>query len=49
MQQAATDNTIAWPPRGDRLCHWENQRMLSSFNISLNFCSCSNGCLTTTV
>jgi len=30
MQQAAADNTIAWPPRGDGLCRWENQHMLSS-------------------
>jgi len=30
-QQAATDDTIAWPPGGDRLRRWENQRMLSSF------------------
>jgi len=36
-QQAATDNTIAWSPRGDgsarwwRLRRWENQCMLSSF------------------
>jgi len=31
-QQAATDNTIAWPPRGDVLRRWENQHMLSSFS-----------------
>jgi len=30
-QQAATDDTIAWPPGGDRLRRWENQRMMSSF------------------
>jgi len=29
-QQAATDDAIAWPPRGDALRRWENQRMLSS-------------------
>jgi len=29
-QQAATDDTIAWPPEGDGLRRWENQRMLSS-------------------
>jgi len=29
--QAATDDTSALPPRGDRLRRWENQRMLSSF------------------
>jgi len=33
MQQAATDDTIAWPPRGDGLRWWENQRMLSSCAI----------------
>jgi len=27
----ATDDTIAWSPRGDGLRRWENQRMLSSF------------------
>jgi len=27
--QAATDDTIAWPPGGDGLRRWENQRMLS--------------------
>jgi len=31
MQQAATENTTAWPPGGDGLRQWENQRMLSSF------------------
>jgi len=31
-QQAATDDTIAWPPRGEGLRRWENQRMLSSFH-----------------
>jgi len=31
-QQAATHDTIAWPPRGDGLRRWENQRMLSSVN-----------------
>jgi len=31
MQQAATDDTIAWPPGGDELRRWENQRMLSSY------------------
>ena len=25
--QAATDDTIAWPPRGDGLRRWENQRI----------------------
>ena len=32
QQQAATDDTIAWPLRGggDRLHRWENQRMMSS-------------------
>ena len=29
MQQAATDDTIAWPPAGDGLHWWDNQRMLS--------------------
>ena len=29
-QQAATDDTIAWPPGGDGLRRWENQRMQSS-------------------
>ena len=29
-QQAATDDTIASPLRGDRLRRWKNQRMLSS-------------------
>jgi len=32
-QQAATDDTIAWPPRGDRLRRLENQRMRSSFTV----------------
>jgi len=27
---AVADDAIAWPPRGDRLRRWENQRMLSS-------------------
>jgi len=27
-QQAATDDTTAWLPGGDRLRRWENQRML---------------------
>jgi len=31
MQQAATDDTIVWPPWGDRLRRRENQCMLSSF------------------
>jgi len=31
MQQAATDDTIAWPPGADELRRWENQRMLSSY------------------
>jgi len=35
MQQAATDDTIAWPPRGDGLRRWENQRMLSSYYYNL--------------
>jgi len=30
-QHAATDDTIAWPPVGDGVRRWENQRMLSSF------------------
>ena len=30
-QQAATDDTIAWPLGVDRLRPWENQRMLSSW------------------
>jgi len=30
MQQAATDDTIAWPPGGDGLQWWENCCMLSS-------------------
>jgi len=30
MQQAATDDTIAWPPGDDGLRWWENQRMLCS-------------------
>jgi len=34
-QQAATDDTIAWPPGGDGLRRWENQRMLSSIGINL--------------
>ena len=33
-QQAATDNTIAWPPGCDGLRRWENQRILSSFSLS---------------
>jgi len=33
-QQAATDDTVAWPPGGDRLCQWENQHMLSSVLFS---------------
>jgi len=32
-QQAATDDSIAWPPRGDGLGLWENQRILSSFIV----------------
>ena len=35
-QQAATDDTIAWPFGGDRLCQWENQHMLSSY-LHYNF------------
>jgi len=31
MQQAATDDTIAWLPGDDRLCQGKNQRMLFSF------------------
>jgi len=31
--QAATDDTIAWPPWGDGLRRWENQRMLSSIFV----------------
>jgi len=34
-QQAATDDTIAWPLGGDRLRRWENQRMLSSSFIDV--------------
>jgi len=30
MQQAATDDTIAWPPGGDGPRRWENQCMVSS-------------------
>jgi len=30
-QQAATDDTIAWPPVGDGLRRWENQRILCSY------------------
>jgi len=30
-QQAATDDTIVWPPGGDGLSRWKNNRMLSSF------------------
>ena len=35
-QEAATDDTIAWPlrVRGDGLRRWENQRMLSSFILT---------------
>jgi len=33
MQQAATGDTTAWPPGGDRLRLWENQRMLCSFPL----------------
>jgi len=36
-QQAATDDTIAWPLRGDWLRRWENQRMLSSFHFNFIF------------
>jgi len=32
-QQAATNDTTAWPPRGDGLRRWENQRMMSSFKF----------------
>ena len=35
MQQAATDNTIVWPPRSDGLRRWENQRILSSYYYNL--------------
>ena len=35
MQQAATGDTIVWPPRGDGLCRWENQHLLSSSAIRL--------------
>ena len=28
---SSKDDAIAWPPRGDRLCWWENQRLLSSW------------------
>jgi len=42
-QQAATDDTIAWPFGGDRLRQWENQHMLSSYlhyNLSdYEFCA----------
>jgi len=34
-QQAATDDTIAWPLGGDRLRRWENLRMLSSSFIDV--------------
>jgi len=30
-QQAATDDIIAWPPGGDGLRRWENQRMVTSY------------------
>ena len=37
-QQAATDDTIAWPLGGDWLRRWENQRMLSSvLNVFTTF------------
>ena len=32
-QQAVTDDTIAWPPGGDGLRRWENQRQLSSDDV----------------
>jgi len=35
-QQAATDDTIAWPFRADGLRRWENQRMLSSILCTSN-------------
>jgi len=34
-QQAATDDSIAWPLTGDELRWWENQSMLSSFILTL--------------
>jgi len=34
-QQAATDDTIAWPPGDDGLRRWENHT-LSSFRKTLN-------------
>jgi len=37
-QKAATDDTIPWPPGGDRLRRWENQRMLSSSSNKIEFC-----------
>ena len=37
-QQAATDNTIAWPPRDDGLRQFENQRMLSSIVLKYFLC-----------
>ena len=51
-QQAATDDTIAWPPGGDGLRRWENQRMLSSCHLKpfytqyigyINVCVCTGG------
>ena len=42
-QQAATDDTIVWPPRGDGLCWWENQCMLSSLSVSLSVCYLRQG------
>ena len=37
-QQAATDDTIAWPPGGDGLRRWEKRRMLSSLSVCLFVC-----------
>jgi len=37
MQQAATDDTTASPPGGDRLRRWVNQRMPSSFVRTFQF------------
>ena len=38
-QQAATDDAIAWPPGGDGLRQFENQRILSSFCFFISFLS----------
>jgi len=38
-QQAATDDTIAWPPGSDVLRRWKNQRTLSSFLLNMTSCS----------